>query len=109
MGELRYRTAIQPSFSRHSIFLRDAVNQSRSFTAPTLLRTVLVTALIDSRSFITVNFYTPKGEKKTVKAEPGESILRIAQHNDIPLEGMVSQLDSIQALAKEEWRARRAT
>ncbi|KAK8793229.1 hypothetical protein WA538_001785 [Blastocystis sp. DL] len=40
-----------------------------------------------ARSFITVNFYTPKGEKKTVKAEPGESILRIAQHNNIPLEG----------------------
>ena len=42
---------------------------------------------IISRGFIAVNFYPAKGEKKSVKAEPGESILRIAQHNGIPLEG----------------------
>ncbi|OAO15815.1 2Fe-2S ferredoxin [Blastocystis sp. ATCC 50177/Nand II] len=40
-----------------------------------------------SRSFVTIHFYTPKGETKTVKAEPGENILRVAQHNGIPLEG----------------------
>ena len=64
---------------------------------------------LNRRSFITVNFYTPKGEKKTVKAEPGESILRIAQHNSIPLEGMDDEVLSFQVPAREEWRVRRAT
>ena len=64
---------------------------------------------LNRRSFITVNFYTPKGEKKTVKAEPGESILRIAQHNNIPLEGRGDGVLSFQVPARAEWRVRRAT
>lgn len=54
---------------------------------PILTRYVRGSKSIIVRGFITVNFYTAKGEKKTVRAEPGESILRIAQHNGIPLEG----------------------
>ena len=41
------------------------------------------------RGFVTVNFYTAGGEKKTVKGEPGETVMRIAQHNGIPLEGRI--------------------
>lgn len=109
MGELRWRIAIHRAFPRHCLSPAHAVNQSRSFASPTRLRTVPTIVSANSRNFITVNFYTPKGEKKTVKAEPGESILRIAQHNNIPLEGMADALPSFQAPAKGEWRARRAT
>ena len=44
-----------------------------------------------------------------MKAEPGESILRIAQHNNIPLEGRGDGVLSFQVPAREEWRVRRAT
>ena len=45
------------------------------------------TLSLRKRGFVTVNFYTAAGEKKTVKGEPGETVMRIAQHNGIPLEG----------------------
>lgn len=44
---------------------------------------------------MTIHFHTPKGETKTVKAEPGENILRVAQHNGIPLEGLTFYLVSL--------------
>ena len=43
---------------------------------------------IIDRGFVTIHFHSAKGETKTVQAEPGESILRVAQHNGIPLEGV---------------------
>lgn len=109
MGSLRWETAIHPSFPRHCFSFLYAVNQSRSFASPALLCAVSMIYPLNRRSFITVNFYTPKGEKKTVKAEPGESILRIAQHNNIPLEGRGDGVLSFQVPAREEWRVRRAT
>lgn len=58
---------------------------------------------IIGRGFITVNFYSAKGEKKSVKAEPGETILRIAQHNGIPLEGTGVLYLIIKVHVKEVW------
>ena len=64
---------------------------------------------IISRGFITVNFYSAKGEKKSVKAEPGESILRIAQHNGIPLEGRDTIFLLLEVHVKEAWLVQLAT
>ena len=42
---------------------------------------------ISSRGFVTIHFHTPDGKTRSVDAKPGEVLLRVAQHNDIPLEG----------------------
>ena len=66
------------------IALRSIVSAVR----PCLTRYVLFYYYLYERSFVTIHFHTAKGETKTVKEEPGESVLKAAQRNGIALEGL---------------------